>query len=343
MAMRLPGSRQVGIGKKILAQQEWWRFEPHPEWVQPHSTTFLEPHADWFDVMKRWNDEQGEFMNPFAAGIPGQIRLIYIPGRIYDPLGPLVTNIEKGVVYHASYIDPITGAKQRLGTLVNPQTAARFSDNFDSTRKPEWVDLKDKTTPKGGELSGGRSTWTVVRGVKESDVIASVDARSDSEAGILLRLQESGDGVVAVYSPAMKGIWIHERLKGEYGQRMGFTAVPYIGQQLHMVAEVHGRVASLTVTDGKQIFRTAPVRVSLGSAGTAGLWTEALVCQAGRFGGCRSAEGDEASRPAQRFDNFALQAIYRMPADADENIIILNAWRAPLLPVSHDWLLMLER
>lgn len=342
-AMKLPGSRQVGIGKKILAQQEWWRFQPHPEWVEPHSTVFLEPHAEWFDVSKRWNEEKGEFMLPYAAGIPSQIRLIYVPGRIYDPLGPLVTNIEEGVVYHASYVNPITGAKQRLGTLVRPETAARFSDSFDSGKKAEWVDLKDRTTPKGGELSGGKSTWTVVEGMQESDAIASVEAGSDSEAGILLRLQESGDGVVAVYSPAMKGIWIHERAKGEYGQRLGFTAVPSIGPKLRMVAEVHGRVASLTITDGKHLYRTAPVRISQGAAGTAGFWSEALDCVAGRFGLCRPAEGGQTIRPAQQFDNFVLQTMYRTPADADENIVVLNAWRAPLLPVSHDWLLMLER
>jgi hypothetical protein len=179
--------------------------------------------------------------------------------------------------------------------------------------------------------------------MQESDAIASVEARSDSEAGILLRLQESGDGVVAIYSPVMKGIWIHERAKGEYGQRLGFTAVSSIGPKLRMVAEVHGRVASLTVTDGGHIYRTAPVRISQGAAGTAGLWTEALDCVAGRFGLCRPAEGGQASRPAQQFDNFVLQTIYRTPVDADENIIVLNAWRAPLLPVSHDWLLMLER
>lgn len=32
-AMRLPGSTQLGLGKKLLAQYPWYRFTPHPEWA----------------------------------------------------------------------------------------------------------------------------------------------------------------------------------------------------------------------------------------------------------------------------------------------------------------------
>jgi hypothetical protein len=32
-AMNLPGSRQVGLGKKLFEQYRWWEFEPHPEWA----------------------------------------------------------------------------------------------------------------------------------------------------------------------------------------------------------------------------------------------------------------------------------------------------------------------
>jgi hypothetical protein len=32
-AMALPGSRQLGLGKKLLEQFPWQRFQPHPEWV----------------------------------------------------------------------------------------------------------------------------------------------------------------------------------------------------------------------------------------------------------------------------------------------------------------------
>ena len=36
VAYRLPGSAQLGLGKALLTRYEWWRFEPHPEWAEPH-------------------------------------------------------------------------------------------------------------------------------------------------------------------------------------------------------------------------------------------------------------------------------------------------------------------
>src|SRR5439155_2566744 len=32
-AMALPGSRQVGLAKKLLDRFEWWKFQPHSEWA----------------------------------------------------------------------------------------------------------------------------------------------------------------------------------------------------------------------------------------------------------------------------------------------------------------------
>jgi hypothetical protein len=32
-AMKLPGSRQLGLGKRLLEEYPWHRFEPHPEWA----------------------------------------------------------------------------------------------------------------------------------------------------------------------------------------------------------------------------------------------------------------------------------------------------------------------
>ena len=36
-AMNLPGSRQVGLGKKLFEKFAWQKFAPHPEWAQPTS------------------------------------------------------------------------------------------------------------------------------------------------------------------------------------------------------------------------------------------------------------------------------------------------------------------
>ena len=57
---------------------------------------------------------------------------------------------------------------------------------------------------------------------------------------------------------------------------------------------------------------------------------------------CRAAEGSRAEHASQSLDNFVAHRIERSRADANENLVILNAWRAPNLPVSHDSLLVLE-
>jgi len=61
------------------------------------------------------------------------------------------------------------------------------------------------------------------------------------------------------------------------------------------------------------------------------------------MGGCRAAEGSSGEHASQSFDNFIAYRIERSQADANEKLVILNAWRAPNLPVSHDWVLVLER
>lgn len=98
VAAQLPGSRQLGLCKTLLMRYSWWRFEPHPEWVEPH-----------------WSTDN--YMLPYAAGVPNEIRVVYIPRRSYNWSGPVLKNIEDGVKYHAFYFNPINGEEYDLGTV----------------------------------------------------------------------------------------------------------------------------------------------------------------------------------------------------------------------------------
>jgi hypothetical protein len=99
-AYRLPGSTQVGIGKRLLEKYPWWRIEPHQEWVQPYAGA------------------QG-FQQPYAAGIPGELRLVYFPLPIapWDRVLPQIQGLEEGVRYDAAYFNPITGISQSIGAV----------------------------------------------------------------------------------------------------------------------------------------------------------------------------------------------------------------------------------
>jgi hypothetical protein len=66
-------------------------MEPHPEWIAPAATPK--------DVMK-----------PFCAGIPGRLRVVYLPkGQPRWGQPCKMRGLEPGVRYTAHFVDPITG------------------------------------------------------------------------------------------------------------------------------------------------------------------------------------------------------------------------------------------
>ena len=87
--MAYPGSAQLGLGRRLLERFPWQRFEPHPEWADPGC---------------------------HAAGIPGNVRILYQPKRgIYDWNGAVAHGLEPGVRYVATYVDPATGRRFPAG------------------------------------------------------------------------------------------------------------------------------------------------------------------------------------------------------------------------------------
>lgn len=116
--MNYPGSKQLGLGKKLLEKYPWSRFEPHPEWVEEGS---------------------------FAAGIPGEIRMIYLPRRnIYNWSGPTVKNLDPSVDWHVYYFDPATGRTFDQGTIkasakADDKTAKPVSFKKNVPSPQDWV------------------------------------------------------------------------------------------------------------------------------------------------------------------------------------------------------------
>jgi hypothetical protein len=136
--MNLRGSYQIGLGAKLLQQYPWWKFQPRPEWVEPHGTTLLEPNdqVSGFDIdliaaiaqkdpppdddlpLGEWHNRHGNWRLPYAAGIPGEVRVIYLPyfGFKEHPV-PSVHGLEPGIRYHAYYWEPALGIKFDLGVV----------------------------------------------------------------------------------------------------------------------------------------------------------------------------------------------------------------------------------
>ncbi len=99
-AMKLPGSAQVAFGKKLLTQYEWWRFQPHAEW------------AAFADAPSLALDGR-QFVGPLATGIPGAVRVIYVPKRATIS----VRDLGPHAAYRAVYFDPVTGKKSELSEV----------------------------------------------------------------------------------------------------------------------------------------------------------------------------------------------------------------------------------
>jgi hypothetical protein len=118
VAYRLPGSRHSAMGKRILEGHEWWRIEPHPEWLD----------AKW---------SKDDELQPLAAGIPGELRIVYLPSQKQV----VVTNLEAGS-WEASYVDPKNGDRYPLGSV------APDSEGNWQTQKPtifqDWVLIMER-------------------------------------------------------------------------------------------------------------------------------------------------------------------------------------------------------
>ena len=100
-AMQLPGSAQMGLGRRFLERYPWWQFE-----------TRREPAA-----------EQAGRLSIFAAGIPGKVTIFYLPvGVLTEELWGLQKSffgdlfditIEPGARYEVFYFNPRNGGEVR--------------------------------------------------------------------------------------------------------------------------------------------------------------------------------------------------------------------------------------
>jgi len=311
--MTYAGATQVGLGRRLLEEYPWHRFEPHPEWAEEGS---------------------------FAAGIPGEVRFIYQPKRnIYNWQGTVVKQVETNVEYSAYYFDPATGRRFDqgkvkvvscdLGTFERHTQPRLYEDDFDRnavgfTPKGDaavWRDYGTATKRENGSLSGGKGLLCIVETVDGKDLMVScASARSNAEAGLVLRFQDPDNYIVALYSPHFKSIFIHDRRDGDWGAMLGNVSTPDIGSEIQLSAAVMGEYAAFLVSDGKRSWRTPPVKVTNTASGKTGLWLFQI--------------GEQ-----QAFGKFEVSSMAADPAQGTSTGQCL----APDLPSPQDWVLVLER
>jgi uncharacterized protein DUF4038/uncharacterized protein DUF5060 len=390
--MNLPGSYQVGLSKKFLQQFQWWRLAPHPEWVIPRGTTLLEPHRgerafdpasltavfnDDFtptdEFVRRpetvfpggeWKAHDGNFRWPYAAGISGSTRIIYIPYfPIVTPPPPTILDLEHGVRYQAYYWEPMLGIKFDLGEVeLPPPGNILIADAFENTKAADWSEQgSSKAMRNGGKLIASGETISIVDKIKTANVVAAVDGRSDSSAALVFRYRSVNDYIAATYSPSERSLYLVFRSNGVNSKKLGVVPVSDLGANVHLSAEVRENMATASITDGNKTYSTPIIDLQYQDPDAQPRDLSSTI--PGAVGLLHQGDGR-----TQSFDNFEVRespsiaqgrAIERKLYDARGQYrgelngskweefgihrdILLNSYRPERFPAAQDWLLVLQ-
>ena len=125
-AAHQPGAAQLGMAKKFLERYDWQRFEPHSEWVTPCATP---ENVD----------------RPFAAGIPGEVRVIYFYWPTFQAGLYRVTALESDITYRAFFWNPRSGQEHELG-IITPEPDGSWPVPIQPELK-DWVLVFERVVP----------------------------------------------------------------------------------------------------------------------------------------------------------------------------------------------------
>jgi len=204
-----------------------------------------------------------------------------------------------------------------------------FSDRFEGADGSAWKDYGTASQRQDGRLVGHKGMVTILETINETNLMASVEGRSDAEAWIVLRFHDFDHYLVALYTPLLKAIYIHDRKNGAWGDPLGQVAVPEIGPKIRLTAAACGEYAALVLTDGKKTYYTPPVKVGNVAGGRAGVWLFQI--------------GDR-----QEYGSFELSRAHFAPERPEgepqrQRVVWSDEYKAPALPSPQDWVLVLER
>jgi hypothetical protein len=254
--------------------------------------------------------------------------------------------------------EPSFGIKVDLGDVERPAPNGKiFEDDFTNEKSSAWDDSGTATVRGNGRMSVAADTLALLNSLVEADLVAAVDAQSNSDAGIVVRYHSPEDYLLASYSPKEHALSIGSRTKGTNLVSLGKTPVRAIGSNIRLSTEVRGRWAIVSISDGKSTYTTPIVDVSNTDSGKIGLKHEGdgtkqsfssfvlrqspilitdtylqrkLYDARGNYRGEIRGPG-LPSRSQVAWDDFAKQ-----------KCILLDAYRPPQFPTTQDWVLVME-
>jgi hypothetical protein len=345
--MRLPGSTQIGYGADLLRRYPWWRLEPRPDWVIPRGTTLLEPRdgVSGFDIdlvdaeragaavwderlpLGEWADAGGTFRLPYAAGIPGVLRIVYLPYFGFASFPPVtVLALEPGVTYAARYWQPALGIFFDLGSVT--------------------VAVPGELLPLGG-LETGPDGTVVATSVDECDVVASIAVTHEGgiprrEVALLVRRTGEGDHVAAVRVPG--GLELRAAARGEE-RVLAHVDVPAFDGPATLVVEVAGENAAASLRTPTASWTTPITQVGDCVRGAVGIrgHDSALA----RLEVRRSPDRPISPAPDPELVDAEGRSRGRLDSPGWEDfgrrgVQLLDAYRPEPRPALGDWILILD-
>jgi len=393
--MDLPGGYQIGLGAKLLRNYEWWRISPHPEWIIPRGTRLVrsidhdsnayylgDPSTavtpDWSpteDFMNKpetilpggeWRAAHGSFRHPYAAGIPGKLRIIYMPYfGLTMPAPPTVLGLEKDTRYHAFYWEPTLGIRFDLGIVELPRPGRLVRmDKMDTKQNSLWLDrgLVKSHQVRGGLIARGE-TLALANHTEIKDAAVSVDAESQGSAGIVLRYQNNANYIAVMYSSKERSLYIFVRSKGVDGPRLTTVSIPKLGRRVSFSAEIRSNMVAGSISDGEDNRYQTPI-IDLNPENVPDFDRINAPMTAGLVG--LSHPNDGSSQSFRRFELrespkiasdlklsrelYDARGIYRGELSGPrwenygvDKTILLNSYRPERFPAAQDWVLILEK
>jgi hypothetical protein len=123
-AMRLPGSAQVGFAGKLLRENRFEKFESHPEWAE-----FAKPASD-------------KYLVPYAAGIPGAVRVVYVP--VSEPI--VLKHLRPRLRVAGELVDPVS-CTPKDATFGEPDAAGALRVPSPSGIDHDWALIVSQPAP----------------------------------------------------------------------------------------------------------------------------------------------------------------------------------------------------
>lgn len=300
--MNYPGAEQMGLNARFIAKYPWEKFKPHPDWV-----------------------EQGLF----AAGIPGKIRIVYIPRpSAYRWAGIKIYDLEENTPFKVFFFDPSTGRTFDRGVVmyVNNKRVV-FQDDLS---KAQWLDCRLKHSISESQHISQKGDIAILVEQIDDYLSVEVDAKSHADAGIVLNYIDDSNFLLGYYSSSMKKMFFHEVIDGDYGSSLGAgdgpltngpRILPQLDENITLTVTLQNNVAILKIKNGEEIYSTS-AEIQSRKTGNLGLWLNNI-------------------ENCQKYNNFKVLDIPdRITGIRYLTDTMLNIER---VPSPQDWVLVMEK